>query len=370
MGYEIADIIKDHLKDIKVTSHQYNILSHLADCRTLFMGGHLLKCSNPNCNHTENLYNSCRDRNCPKCQGSTQIKWKDERNKDILPVSYSHITFTIPRDHYEIFQYNNKECYSIQFKSANEALTELAGNSKIGFISIIHTWTQQVNYHPHIHCVVPEIKINKNNEGKISTGKHVYNKESLNVTYKRILLKNMLKSLKTGELQHPLLTEDLIIKNLKTCKNYINIKSTPYSASVINYLGNFTKKIGITNERIKLYDGENVTFSYIDRTDGNKEKEIQLNAILFLKRFILHILPYKLTKIRYYGFMANNNKKLLQEVKTNLIKNIENKKNVINSGIILSISLLLIKIKAVTKCPCCDTGSLIISHKIFPSLSP
>ena len=178
MEYEIADILRDHIREIEATNHQYKVLNHIIDCRTMFMGGHLLECNNPKCEHTENLYNSCCDRHCPKCQGSKQIEWKVKKNNDILPVMYSHVTSTIPRFLYSIVRYNEKECYSLMFKSLNEALVELSLGSKIGFISIIHTWTQLVDYHPHIHCLLPEVKINKYNKCKISSQNNLFNRKS------------------------------------------------------------------------------------------------------------------------------------------------------------------------------------------------
>lgn len=367
MEYELSDIISDHLRELKVTSHQYNVLNHIIDCRTAFMGGHLLGCSNPECDHTENLYNSCCDRNCPKCQSGKQLKWKNNRNNDLLPVDYLHMTFTIPRVQYEIFRYNKKVCYSVFFKSINEAIKEHSGNSKVGFILIIHTWTQLGNYHPHIHCALPEVKVENDN---ISAVKYSINKENLNIVFKRILLKNMIAVIKKGSLEHPDATEEILNKSLKNSKNYLYMKRTN-SVDIINYLGNFTNKIAITNDRIKAYDGQDVTFSYIDRTDGNKENEMKIDAVLFLKRFILHILPYKLTKTRYYGFMANNSKKLFLKLKTQLIVKFENIKNKEkNSKIILRISLLVELLKAIPKCPICKTGLLEMKYRLSPVLSP
>lgn len=371
MGYEIADIISDHLNEIKVTSHQYNVLNHIIDCRTAFLGGHLLECSNPSCGHSENLYNSCQDRNCPKCQGSKQLEWKRDRNNDLLPVDYSHITFTNPRVLYDLYRYNKKECYSIMFRSINDTLKEFSGTSKTGFILIIHTWTQLVDYHPHIHCVLPEIKINNDNSSKISSGRYLPKREHLNITYKRILSKYMMKAIKKGKITHPGITEEIVGNSLRNSKNYIYVKrAITDSASVINYLGNFTKKIGITNERIKYYDGEDVIFTYRDRTDGNKEKEEKIKAVLFLKRFILHILPYKLTKIRYYGFMANNSKNLLLELKSSLIERNGKMKNKRNTETISKILQLIDSLKSMTKCPCCKNGNLEIKFTLSPVLSP
>ena len=225
MGFEIAKIARDHFLKIKLTSHQYNVFNHIIDCRTLFMGGHLLKCSNSNCDHSENLYNSCCDRNCSKCQGGKQLKWKNKNNKDLLPVDYLHLTFTIPRVQYKIFRYNKKVCYPILFKSINEALKELSGSAKIGFISIIHTWTQLLNYHPHIHCAIPEVKV-ENNNNKLSVVKYSIKKENLNIIFKRKLLKNMNAAIKKGSVVHSDATKEVINKSLKNSKNYVYIKKS------------------------------------------------------------------------------------------------------------------------------------------------
>lgn len=361
MEYELSDIIQDHIKALKMTAHQHKVLTHIMHCRTHYMGGHKLECSNQNCDHTEILYNSCRDRHCPKCQGSNQIKWKNKRIQELLPTTYNHLTFTIPSFLHATWEYNQEECYKLLFSTIREILK--CSKYKIGFNQILHTWTQQINYHPHIHCVIPDIKIKNNN--KISTNLKI-DLERLNILFLRTLKRKLINRYRKGKLISPHLSEDLIRSTLTTTKKFIHIERSKKDPSkIVNYLGNFTSKIAITNKRILDYDGETVTFSYQDRSGDFEVKEMKIDAKLFLKRFMLHILPSRLTKIRYYGFMANNCKKLLSEIRTYLLE-IANQAPEI-SQVVSTLKMLLDEILKPIKCPCCKEGIMEIKYSFYPT---
>ena len=328
MDLELSDIINDHKSSLQLTSHQFNVLSNIQNCRTEELGTHSLKCSNPKCKHIEFSFNSCRDRNCPKCLGSKQLEWANARNHEILPVDYSHVIFTVPSYLNELFEYNKKECYTVLFKSVSETFKYLTpvtkhNNPKNGYIAILHTWSQLLNYHIHLHCLVPEGQFNKAKNRWEKSNNKILKKNILNITFKRILSKNLIKFINKNKLIYPGITEEYITRKLKTSKNHVFLrKSLENVTNVIKYLSNYTNKIAITNDRIKSYDGKNISISYVNRGDGNKIKTKKIDAIVFLKRYCLHILPYKLIKIRYYGFMANSCKKrYLKVCKDLLIKN-------------------------------------------------
>lgn len=363
MDYELADVLNDHLPNLNITYQQNKVLSNIMFCRTENMGGHKLKCSNPECDHSETLFNSCRDRHCPKCQGSNQIKWKNKRLNEILPVMYTLLTFTIPRALYGIFEYNQKVCYNILY----DAIKETLSNSKyrIGYQLIIHTWTQLLHYHPHIHCFIPNVKVQRDRSNKISTKQLKIDSDKLNIRFKRILERKIMNKYRKGELIHPLLSEAFIKLKLRNTKKYVHMSKNTDPEIMINYLGNYTSKIAISNQRITGYNGKCVTFTYSDRTDGNKLKEIELDAELFLKRFMLHILPTRLTKIRYYGFMANNSKSILNKIREYLLIS-KNEVSDKKSRITEYIALLIKELSSPVKCTCCNKGIMEIKYSFSP----
>lgn len=356
MAIELSDIIRENIHKLNLTPYQSHVLHQIMDCRTKRFGAHVNKCTNSECNHKEISYNSCRSRYCPKCQGSKQIEWKSKTLDDLLPVNYSHIIFPIPNKLLDLFQYNNKECYEIQFKAVNKTLNELSNKSKklkgnIGLIGILHTWTNQLNYYPHIHCLIPEGGINNEKTKWIScNSKSVFRKEDVETRYKINLINYLNKAFKKGNEELPK-TDDI------KCKIYIR-SSFKEASGVINYLGNNINKTAITNQRIKKYENNKVTFTYKDRADGNKEKEIEIDAVVFLKRFILHILPKRFTRIRYYGYLANNCRKLNIEICKRIIKIDEDVITKNDDMVIRTIKVFIDKIKRGRKCPCCRKGFL------------
>lgn len=361
MKTDIATIIKDHLDKITVTPHQQKVLDHIIGCRTEKMGEHIMKCDNEKCNHEEHVFNSCQDRNCPKCQGDKQLKWKLKRLEELLPIEYSHIIFSIPGFLHKLFLYNNKACYNILFQAVNKVLKEYS--ELIGFYNIIHTWTQHELFHPHIHCVLPEIKIINRKKTKRFTLK----KGNLNINFKKALLKLLLKEIDKGNINTLGLSNDEIRNSLLNGNNNIYLKQgIKDSAFLVNYLGNNVNRIGLSDNRIVNYDGEIVEHKYIDRKDGNKVKTEEVKAVDFIKRYIIHILPARLTKIRYYGFLANNNKELLKSIKSYIEANNDLLISKSKKVIIDKISRILNYLKKGTICNKCQIGILTFYAYIKP----
>ena len=363
MDYELADIARDHIENIKKTPHQYKVLSNIMYCRTEKMGGHKLKCNNTQCNHTEKLYNSCRDRNCPKCLGSKQLKWKHKRLKEMLPVNHNMLTYKVPRFFYDTFRFNDEECYEALNEAVRASLTTL--NFTIGYNTVLHTWTQLQKYHPHIHCIIPDLKLIKDESGKIKTKRLKIDIQKLNIKFKRELAKKLKLKLKKGKINSPLLTESIIDEKLKRKTSLIHNSKTTNPDKMINYLGNYTSKVAIDNKNIKNYNGTVVTYTYRNRSNGNKLEDSEINAELFLKRFIQHILPYRFTKIRYYGFLSNNNKKMLKEIREYLQK-LTTKAPSKSSKILETVSSIINELLTPMKCPCCDKGIMEIKYPIPP----
>lgn len=310
----IGKILDDHYDKIETVSiYEKKVIRNIIECRTSTMGGRKEKCEL--CGHEVILYNSCRNRNCPNCQGTQGFKWLNKRLNEALPVNYFHGVFTIPEELKSLFLYNKRVCLKILFKSVSKTLNQVAKRNlkiKIGFITILHTWDQRLNTHPHIHCVIAGGGLDFSNSKWI----HIKNKnyllpvKRLSKVFRGKTLFYLNKAFRQGLLK--------IEKNnfLSLCagvskKEWVVFLKRPMGGvgQVLKYLSRYTHKIGISNRRIKHYDGKSVTFTYRDRRDNNIEKELTLPVMLFIRRFMLHIIPKRFVKIRFYGFMVNRFRK-------------------------------------------------------------
>lgn len=366
MGYELADILKDHIDVLKLTPHQLNVLYDILACRTAEAGIHKLKCDNTSCYHFDYSYNSCRNKNCPKCSGSKQIKWVNGRNQELLPVDYSFITIVSPSYLDELFKYNQLECYNIFFKSVNETIKLLSiedkkNTHKAGLIAMLHTWTQEVKYHPHIHCLIPEGQFNTEKNRWERINNKILTKEIFNITFKKVFANNLVAWMNKNEFSFLGITPEYILGKSRNTGRCVHIRrSIKDVTGVVKYLGTYSNNIAITNNRIVDYDGTEVTISCVDRADGNKIKNKKIPAVIFLQRYSLHILPRKFSKIRYYGFLANSCKsKYISACKEQLKK--EGKKlSILDQQIIKRYINLVEKYSKGIICPICHQGSMVL----------
>jgi hypothetical protein len=331
--YEIGDIFREHkdkLKQLKLSPGQRKVVKAITRCRTSRLGGHHLYCKN--CGYSEISYNSCRDRHCPKCQYFKKLKWLNKRIEEILPVKYFHIVFTIPNILNPLVLQNKKELYGIFFRAVNETLTEAALNpknlgAKIGFMSVLHTWGQNLLDHPHIHTVVTGGGLNKNKTewissrdnffihvkrlGKLFRGKYLYYlKKSYNE--RKLKFHGKIKELRYRETFNTFLSQlyqkEWIVYSKKPFDNPIN---------VFKYLGRYTHRVAISNNRIVKVEGNDVSFRWKDYRNGNKKKIMKLHVVEFMRRFLLHTLPKGFKRIRFYGLLSNRYKKEnIQRIRT------------------------------------------------------
>jgi hypothetical protein len=363
---------------------QYNIspaqqktFHAVKNCRTISMGGHADQCDQ--CGHMRYFYNSCRNRHCPQCQGLKQTKWVDKLACDLLPVAYFHIVFTIPSEINPLALVNQEIVYDILFKAASETLLTLAKdpkylNSTTGIVAILHTWGQNLMFHPHLHTMVPAGGWNKGEQkwhdsrrkffipvrvvsalfrGKfLSFLKNAFNEQQL--TFAGSI--TQLKSKKTfNSLLTTLYRKDWVVYTKKPFKN---------SSHIINYLGRYSHRIAISNSRIREVEGDLVTFSMKDYRDG-KKKLIQLKATEFIRRFLLHVLPKGFCKIRYYGLFATRNRNTLLE----RCRKAMGKAKAISkfSGLTWQQVLQLVTGKDVDLCPVCQTGRMTVTITFKPA---
>ena len=347
--YSLADVINlkvNKLDDICDNSWQTRTLHAIRKCRTAKLGAHIDKCDN--CNKVHISYNSCRNRHCPTCQGHKIEQWTQNRLKELLPVKYFHLVFTIPDVLNDIALKKSNIIYSILFKSAWETISQFGDNpkhlgAKMGMIAVLHTWGQNLQLHPHLHCIVPGGGVPVSGKWKNSKnkGKYLFNVKSMSKVFRAKFVANLRKKL-------PDLNQDLYDKLFE--KKWVVFAKRPYlkPETVVEYLARYTYKVAISNYRIiNIDEKEIVTFSVKNYRKGGKKTTISISATEFIRRFALHILPKGFTKIRHYGFLSSSWKK---EKLQNLQESFENH--------CVKISEIKTKIK-LNKCKYCGVGNLI-----------
>ena len=380
----LQDIIRLHgesyIKSNVLPSNILKALYSIKDCRTATLGGHVYKCDE--CGETNISYNSCRNRHCPKCQAYAKELWIYERSKSLLPTNYFHIVFTIPEQLNSLALFNKKEIYSILFKAVSETLLELAKdkkhlNANIGFTTILHTWGQNLMFHPHIHCIVPGGGLSLDNTKWIKSKKKFFIPvKVLSRKFRGKFLYYLNELYLDNKLKFPKDISELTSRNTFNLfkdnlykKEWIVYSKAPFSSAeyVLQYLGRYTHRVAISDNRIIKVDNEKVIFKWRDYRDKNKEKIMFLKPSEFIRRFTMHILPDRFVKIRHYGILGNRNKKLKFKRCLEIFR-VKPKEFEILSSAELFFKLTGIKIG---KCKNCEKGNLINIGKIMPrSTSP
>lgn len=325
---EVADIFREcgqayrQAHGARMPLRQHRVMRAIEICRTSALGGHVDVCDT--CASIRISYNSCRNRHCPKCQSLDKERWLDARKQDILPTHYFHIVFTIPENLRPMARRNRRVVYSILFKSVSETLKELALDSQhlgaeIGFIAILHTWTQTLLDHPHIHCIVPGGGLSSDGTGWVSSKKNFFiHVKVLSRKFRGKFLHYLKRAYGNRELRFSGSMErlketaffDEFLNGLYKLEWVVYCKPPFQNAGkVIDYLGRYTHRVAISNDRIVGIVKDQVVFKYRDRGDNNKIKTMHLEASEFIRRFLLHVLPDGFMKIRYYGILSNRNRK-------------------------------------------------------------
>jgi hypothetical protein len=302
----------------KILIHHKRTLNALSKCRTAALGSHTDKCDG--CGNIKISYNSCRNRHCPKCQGVEKEAWIVMQEDMMLPIVYYHVVFTLPHELNPLCLHNPKEMYNLLFSSAWHTLDTLARDPKwIGGQSaatmILHTWSQKMILHPHLHCIVPNGGLTKDGNWqfpKRGNGNFLFPVLAMNKIFKAIFLKGLSQLLneKKLNLSSELNKDCSKIKKLMQQlydKNWVVYTKKPFAGlkHVINYLGRYSHRVAITNHRIIDIDDKEVRFMYKDYKDEAKKKVMTLSGKEFVRRFCLHILPPRFRKVRQYGFTSN-----------------------------------------------------------------
>ena len=320
-GFEIASVIKRYGAAFRMqhspNNFQLTVLNALQQCRTAELGGHKDKCDN--CGTEHYSYNSCGNRHCPKCQLARQMLWAEDRMRDSLNVKHFHIVFTVPDELNPVCLADSLFFYESFFSCVKETLCAFGYSHygvETGAICVLHTWGQNLSLHPHIHCIVPAVGITPRGQLKEigNQGKYLYPVRQLSVAFRGKLLERLKRNLKKKNR----LPEFQPIINLCYAKPWV-IHSQPSlgnARQVVNYLGQYTHRVAISNTRIKNIDLNGVTFSYKDYRDNANQKLMTLTGVEFLRRFAMHILPRGFVKIRYFGILTSAYRQQVESLKT------------------------------------------------------
>lgn len=325
--FEVADVFRRYGESFRqqnrLSNAQLKVMRHIEECRTAILGGHVEQCNQ--CGFEKISYNSCRDRHCPKCQTLVKEKWLNDRKAELLPCGYFHLVFTLPHILNPIILCNKKATLGVLFSAVNLTLQAFAKDpqwrleGQLGFISVLHTWSQTLIDHFHLHCLIPAGALSITEDKWIpAKNSFLFRVKSLAKEFKRRYLAMIKQAYNKNELIFPGKTAcyksqegfDSLINSASKPKWIVYAKK-PFAGpeQVLEYLGRYTHRVAISNNRIQEVDNEEVVFTYKDRADNNALKKTVISASEFIRRFLLHVLPPGFMKIRYFGFLSNKNKK-------------------------------------------------------------
>lgn len=314
--FELADVVNSFqsglLAKTALTPLQLRVLGKIAHCRTATLGGHEEVCDN--CGTLRYSYNSCGDRHCPKCQAAKQAFWIEDLMQNTLPVKHFHIVFTVPHELNAVCLHNQRMYYDLLFAAVWQTLRSFGYTHygvESGAVCVLHTWGQNLSLHPHIHCIVPAagftLKGQWINIGH--SGQYLYPVHQLSDAFKGRLLDSLKRSLRK---QNKLALFNAAVQQAFKTKWVVHCEPSLAGADhVVKYLGQYTHRIAITNQRIINIEGGQVTFIAKDYRDNAAQKPVTLDGTEFLRRFTMHILPRRFVKIRRYGIYNHTTRKNL-----------------------------------------------------------
>ncbi|HSW53147.1 MAG TPA: IS91 family transposase [Sulfuricaulis sp.] len=307
----------------RLPRHQLKLMRAIETCRTAALGGHVEQCGQ--CPHTRISYNSCRNRHCPKCQSLARARWLESRKAELLPVEYFHVVFTLPDQIAAVALQNKTAVYNILFRAASQTLLTIARDPKhldarIGFFAILHTWGQNLLHHPHLHCVVPGGGLAPDGQRWVACRPGFFLPvRVLSRLFRRLFLEALQQAFDKGQLEffgewQPLHDPAAFARHLAPLagKEWVVYAKPPFGGPrhVLEYLGRYTHRVAISNQRLLALSDTHVTFQWKDYRQPHHLKRMSLTSEEFIRRFLLHALPPGLQRIRYYGLLANGRRKL------------------------------------------------------------
>jgi len=335
---EVADIFRRHGEDYRQSHDTHlgrverRVMRAVEMCRTARLGGHVQQCQD--CKALRIAYNSCRNRHCPKCQGQASRDWLAARQADLLPVGYFHVVFTVPPAIAAIAFQNKQTVYAILFRAVAETLRRLAADprhlgAEIGFIAVLHSWGQNLHYHPHIHCIVPGGGLSFDQTRWMACRRNFFLPvRVLSRLFRRLFLEYLKQAHDAGQLQFfggiaSLADPAAFTRMVREARrvNWIVYAKPPFAGpqQVLAYLGRYTHRIAISNSRLVSMDGDQVTFRWKDYRKGGRQKRMTLDAHEFIRRFLLHTVPDGFHRIRHFGYLANSHRQQKLHLCRNLL---------------------------------------------------
>jgi hypothetical protein len=305
----LADIVRAHGAAFRATHRlcavQHRALRAIEHCRTAALGGELRECDA--CSTRRYVYHSCRNRHCPKCQTRAKERWLDARRAELLPVPYYHLVFTLPHELNALIQHRPRELYAMLFAAASETLMEFGRNPRwlggeIAATAVLHTWGQTLAEHPHLHCLVAAGALDAAGQWVRSRRGFLFPVKALSAVFRGKFLASLLR----------LSAQPQLLRALRA-KPWVVYAKRAFAGpeAVLEYLGRYTHRTAISNERLVSAEPDSVSFRYKDYAQGARRRVMELQPLEFLRRFCLHVLPRGFNRIRHYGLLANRNKRAL-----------------------------------------------------------
>ncbi|MBC2744503.1 MAG: IS91 family transposase [Desulfosarcina sp.] len=379
-GPETADIIRlygdDYTQNRRVPFKHLTVMHHIRHCRTAMMGGHRDRCNQ--CGFERNAYNSCGDRHCPKCRTLVKERWLESRKSELLPTGYFHLVFTLPHELNPVIHCNPQALLGNLFGSVNETLQAFAADpqwrleGQLGFIGVLHTWSQTLMDHFHLHCLVPAGVLSFDKARWVpSRKKYLFSAKSLAKQFRKTYIGHLQRLYENDDLGFygntaATGTTDGFARLIATlrAKNWIVYAKRPFAGpvQVLDYLGRYTHRVAISNHRIVSIDNDEITFTYKDRSDDDRTRRMTLSADEFIRRFLLHVLPARFVKIRYFGFLFHRDKRK----NIVLIRVLIDGQAVFAEPVDESAGQIMLRITGIDIhcCPHCSKGQMIVILKI------
>ena len=364
---ELADIVRRHGASFRATHRlcavQHRALNAIEHCRTAALGGELYQCDA--CSAQRYVYHSCRNRHCPKCQTRAKERWLAARRAELLPVPYYHLVFTLPHELNALAQGRPREIYTMLFAAASETLVEFGRNPRwlggeIAATVVLHTWGQTLSQHLHLHCLIAAGALSEAGAWLRSRRGFLFPVKALSIVFRAKFLAALVK-----------LTVQAPLPAALRAKPWVVYAKRPFAGpeQVLEYLGRYTHRTAISNERLVSLEAESVRFRYKDYAHGSRRKVMQLEAVEFLRRFALHVMPRGFNRIRHYGLLANRSKRaLLAQARAAL----DAPAPVLVATASESVAAFWQRIAGldIERCPHCHRGSLRVVATLAPHTHP
>ena len=382
---EVADVFRRygelyrHMHGASMSGEQRRVMTAIEVCRTAVLGGHLERCDQ--CDYERNCFNSCRDRHCPKCQSLARAQWIEHRLAELLDCPYFHVVFTVPDEIAAIAYQNKRVVYDILFHTTAETLKTIGGDPKhlgaeIGFFAVLHSWGQNLMFHPHLHCVVPGGGLSADGQRWVRCRARFFlSVRVLSRLFRRLFLESLEKAFNSGKLQFFAALEFLrdphaFAERIAQAKqtDWVVYTKRPFAGpqQVLEYVGRYTHRVAISNNRLIDIDNGRVKFHWKDYRDNSQIKVMDLEADEFIRRFLLHVLPEGFQRIRYYGFLANRDRRnklalcrqllgMQTSSQTTSIKDYRERYQELTG-------------RSLTLCPRCQKGQMVIVESLPPAI--